>query len=149
MKIKEIIFHLNNVYEGRPWYGKSVVDIITKYYDGDPTVGRILAHMLAWRNFAEQKAGGHSFSIEIDSSADWPDHVPEGKDALSAFKVSNENLIEILTKKEDSWLREKVPDTSYNFQFLLEGIVQHDIYHLGQIAILHKMGTFTRLQHED
>jgi hypothetical protein len=44
-----------------------------------------------------------------------------------------------LKKKEDAFLEEKVDYRNYNFRFLLNGLVQHDIYHLGQIAYVGKM----------
>ncbi len=48
-------------------------------------------------------------------------------------------IIKELKTKEDSSLKEKVDYRSYNFQFLLNGLIEHTIYHLGQIAYIHKL----------
>lgn len=48
-------------------------------------------------------------------------------------------LIDVLQKEKDNRLIEIVPGRKYNFRDLLYGIVQHDIYHIGQIAYLTKL----------
>ena len=35
-------------------------------------------------------------------------------------------------------LRDQVPGKDYDFYFMLHGVVQHELYHAGQIAILKK-----------
>jgi len=47
--------------------------------------------------------------------------------------------VEVLQQQQDSLLIERVPERDYNFRKLLYGIVQHDIYHLGQIAYITKL----------
>ena len=39
----------------------------------------------------------------------------------------------------DERLRDKVPGRDYSFYFLFHGVVQHSLYHGGQIALLKKM----------
>src|ERR1041384_7534740 len=36
------------------------------------------------------------------------------------------------------WKKGMVPGTPYNVYFLLHGVIQHDLYHAGQIALLKK-----------
>lgn len=139
MTIKEIVFHLNNVLEGKPWYGKSIAEILSMTTDLDENMQNIIGHMMAWRTFTLKMIKGENYDIKIDSEDDWPTGrsltIP---DVMQQFKNSNESIIYALKDKKDEWLREKVSDLSYNFQFLLEGIIQHDIYHLGQVALLIK-----------
>jgi nicotinate-nucleotide pyrophosphorylase (carboxylating) len=42
---------------------------------------------------------------------------------------------------EDAYLDKAVPGKNYTFYVLLHGIVQHDLYHAGQIALLKKLAT--------
>ncbi len=142
MKIQEIIFHLRNVLNGRPWYGKSIVEIVSRVKREDERIRQLLGHMLAWRAFTLGKVNGRPFEIEIGSEKDWPSgNLPLVAEALDALKLNTEILVAQICAKDDEWLRGKVEGTEYNFQFLLEGLIQHDIYHLGQIAILQKMTT--------
>jgi len=47
-------------------------------------------------------------------------------------------LIEAVSGFNESQLDETVPGASYSFYNMLHGLVQHDLYHAGQIAILKK-----------
>ena len=139
MKIKEVIFHLNNVFDGKPWYGKSISEILSRIKDPDDEMRKIMAHMLAWREFALLRVKGKDYSIQLDTLEDWPEADDLAVDeVLKRMRAINRELISELSSREDSWLRDRAVSSEYNFQFLLEGIIQHDIYHLGQIAILHK-----------
>ena len=58
---------------------------------------------------------------------------------MAQFKVTHDLIIELLGTKDDKFLSGKVDYREYNFKFLLHGIIQHDIYHIGQIAYLKKL----------
>lgn len=49
-----------------------------------------------------------------------------------------EQLANAITSFEDGRLEEAAPGRQYSFYFLFHGIVQHSLYHAGQIAILKK-----------
>ncbi|MCY7309203.1 MAG: hypothetical protein LH619_00365 [Chitinophagaceae bacterium] len=42
-------------------------------------------------------------------------------------------------KKDDDFLVEPVDYRKYNFRFLLNAMIEHNIYHLGQVAYVNKM----------
>jgi uncharacterized damage-inducible protein DinB len=60
-------------------------------------------------------------------------------EGLKKLAVLHNELVEVLQQQQDSLLTQTVPERTYNFRTLLYGIVQHDIYHLGQIAYLTKL----------
>ena len=59
-------------------------------------------------------------------------------DAAKAEPVYQE-IIALLHTKDDMFLEEKVDYRNYNFRFLINGLIQHNIYHLGQVAYLKKL----------
>ena len=61
------------------------------------------------------------------------------KKGLAEFKAVNKKLISILKKQDDTFLNEKVDYREYDFRYLLNGMIQHHIYHIGQIAYLTKL----------
>ncbi len=61
------------------------------------------------------------------------------ENGLDQFKFIFKRLIILLEKKDDSLLEEKVQLRQFNFRFLLHGLIQHTVYHLGQIAYLNKL----------
>lgn len=151
MTIKEYQKDLTNVFDGSPWYGKSVMKILEKldgkdlnkkFRDGN-NVAQILEHMITWRNWGIQMfKGNFDFWIKVDSNDDWQRETPYNETDLDQLIVklrqNQEELLEVLKSKEDKWLEEKIPERKFTFGEALSGIIQHDIYHLGQIALLTK-----------
>jgi uncharacterized damage-inducible protein DinB len=53
-------------------------------------------------------------------------------------KRTHDMLVKTVAALPESRLREIVPGKKYDFQFMLPGVVQHELYHAGQIAVLKK-----------
>ncbi|MEI2740548.1 MAG: hypothetical protein V9F01_17375 [Chitinophagaceae bacterium] len=58
---------------------------------------------------------------------------------MAEFKAIHKKIVSLLNKKDDDFLLEIVDFRKYNYRFLLNGMIEHNIYHLGQIAYLNKM----------
>lgn len=73
---------------------------------------------------------------------DWPaptaDSAEAWFDSQDKLFEDAEKLAQAIEKFEDAKLRDTVPGRSYDFYYLFQGIVQHSLYHGGQIAILKK-----------
>ena len=73
---------------------------------------------------------------------DFPPASPENNDAWKAavnqLFATNAKLCNAIRSFQDSQLKETVPGRSYDFYYLFHGIVQHGLYHGGQMAILRK-----------
>ncbi len=155
MEIKDILQKLKNAFSGEPWFGDSMLEILGKIdfemanrkaFGDQRSVHRLVLHIISWREFVIQKlAGNDDFEIEMDGEMDWPTKIPPGENGwkltLSKLQESQNHFVQLLENQEDeSILRKKVPGRKYNFEFLLEGVIQHDIYHLGQIGLLKNVG---------
>jgi DinB superfamily len=76
------------------------------------------------------------------AKGDWPALTDTG--AVAWFEAQDrlfknaERLIEAIETFEDAKLQDTVPGREYNFYRMFHGIVQHSLYHGGQIAILKK-----------
>ncbi|WP_224995691.1 DinB family protein [Cesiribacter sp. SM1] len=149
-----LINELKEVFEGEPWYGVSVlgslqavpVEVLNyKPYAAGHSIAVLLKHMLAWRVFVLEKLKENSaYSIEINSSADWDNdfiirNENEWQQLVKALKASQRELIALLQEREEAWLAQQVPGKNYNYRHLLNGMLYHDIYHLGQIRLSWKM----------
>ena len=59
------------------------------------------------------------------------------------YESSLSELIRLIQDKDDDFLSEQYYDAdyenSYHYQFILEGLLHLDIYHLGQIGIIIKL----------
>lgn len=147
MTVNEIIEELGEVFEGSPWYGNSLSAYFQQIHpamlnhshlDGH-SIGQILEHMIVWREFVLDKLDGKLNTMEVGGDLDWAGRVYslEDKNALySRLRSTQKQLLEKLRTKEDNLLTNAVPDKAYTYGYLLKGLVQHDIYHIGQLFLL-------------
>jgi uncharacterized damage-inducible protein DinB len=151
-EIDYFITTLHSILEGQPWYGKPVIKILQeidpaivykKPNENSHSLIELLYHMNTWAEFTLKRL---EKDLEEDLAAfeslDWrpidsKEHTWEK--GVAQFKVTHDLIIEFLETKEDEFLSEIVDYREYNFRFLLHGIIQHDIYHIGQIAYLSKL----------
>ena len=146
-EISAIIENFKAVMQGNPWFGRSVYAVLDdinpaiahKKTRGDAhTIAELLYHMLTWSEFTLARLNGDK-DMDLDTSEelDWREIDPgehTWEQGLTDYKKANQLIIAALQKKDDKFLDSTVDFRSYDFRFLLNGLVQHHIYHLGQIA---------------
>lgn len=157
MEIKEellrIIDLLNDTYESEEaWHGPSVVETLRgvtprlanrRLVPDTHTIAELVYHMTTWRIFTVRKLQGDAqFDINTKEK-NWK--VFANIDALEwetlqmELSLSQEELISALEKRQDdAFLESIVPGRDYSYYTLLHGIVNHDLYHAGQIALINK-----------
>ncbi len=151
-EIQIIINSLENVNTGEPWFGRAGFEILDevnpkisfiKPNGTEHSLAELLYHMITWADFTLKRLEKDKINDLAGAEAlDWRVIDPKihtWKKGLNTFKSIHKNIIALLKKKDDSFLKEKVDYRKYDFQFLLTGLIQHNIYHLGQIAYLKKM----------
>lgn len=151
-EILKIAEQLKETYEGDPWFGKNIKTIFAEAEavnvfqkpNGQHSILELLWHMLTWRDFTLSRMRTHTEkNSAYFEQHDWRelDHNNKGlwHEGLKKFGALHNELLEVLQQQQDRLLIETVPERSYNFRTLLYGIVQHDIYHLGQIAYIIKL----------
>ena len=78
----------------------------------------------------------------VGTAEDWPsvtDASPEAwNSAVKRLFEVKDQLAAAVEHFEDASLTKTVPGRTYDFYYLFHGIVQHSLYHAGQIAILKK-----------
>src|SRR6476469_2043341 len=142
--IERVKNQLAEFYNGRSWVTEN---FRTKVLCLDPanasvkipgynhSVAQLVAHIASWRNFAVQKLTGNSeYDISDNSPEDWPDN--EWKEIRVEFELCHKNLLTAIENFPiDRWTS-TVPGRNYSFLFMINGIVEHDYYHYGQIGAL-------------
>lgn len=150
--INHITARLQAVAEGSPWYGLSVKEAL-EHIDHNQAVTRInlqhniaeiLNHINQWKKFTLEKvAGDNTFDVILNSDQDWKqiDHLTsrEWQALRDLYFETNADLVDAVQQVKKDWLDQIVPGRKYNFSDLFHGIIDHDVYHLGQIIIIHKM----------
>ena len=148
-EIQSITRTLRNVLSGQPWYGKSVYAILEQAGTGDVyhQPGKkchsnieLLYHMITWVQYVlciiKNEGPEKAKAIE---TLNWQTINPTEHDwekGVLQFKSLHNEIIELLDAQDDSFLGQNLEDKKYNFRFLLNGLIQHHIYHAGQIAYI-------------
>lgn len=151
-EMQSIISNLKRVNSDEPWFGRAVYTILDeidpsivhkKPNDNSHSLIELLWHMNTWAEFTLKsidKAGKEN--ISAIEKMDWREIDPTihtWQKGLAEFKKINEQIIALLEKKDDAFLKEMVDQRKYNFRFMLNGLIQHNIYHLGQVAYVKKL----------
>ena len=151
-ELKSLIRELEISLDGQPWYGRSVYEILNEVKDEEafkkPTADAhslidLLYHMLTWASFTLKRIEKDKINdLAAFEKLDWREIDPQihgWEIALTEFIATHQHIIALLQTKDDSFLDEKVDYRDYNFRFLIKGLIQHNIYHLGQVAYLKKI----------
>ena len=95
--------------------------------------------MTSWRKFVIKRLEGDT-TFEITESLNFP-KAGSWEEAMKHLKESQQALVDAVKSFPENRLEELVPNSSHKYTFytLLHGIIQHDVYHLGQIAYIRKM----------
>jgi uncharacterized damage-inducible protein DinB len=147
---------LQRVYSGDAWHGPSAravldgVDVTiatARPIAGAHTICEIVLHMTAWtREVARRLRDGVARNPE---EGDWPPGTAateaEWQAMVAALDAANAALVSAIKNLDDARLREKIGDvrddtlgSGVSRYVTLHGIVQHHVYHAGQIALLKK-----------
>jgi uncharacterized damage-inducible protein DinB len=151
-EIQYIISSLQRTLEGEPWYGRPVMAMLEeidpamaykKLNKNSHSLADLLYHIIAWAEFTlrrleRDQEKDDTYFNEIDWRAIDP-AVHTWQEGIKQFSNLNQQIISILQQKDDNLLKEMVDFREYNFRFLMHGYIQHNIYHIGQIAYLKKL----------
>lgn len=148
-EVQKIISLLNRTFEKNAWYGPSITEVLTgitqdlaqKRLPHTHSIVELVNHMTSWRLFVIKKLEG-DFHFKIDEQSNFPSDT-DWNSSLEKLHTSQRQLLQLLDSFDPVALSEKVPHEGYQYSYftLLHGIIHHDVYHLGQIALIKK--TFT------
>jgi uncharacterized damage-inducible protein DinB len=135
---------LEKSFHGPAWHGPHVMEVLssitaslaTQKVSASHSIIELVMHMTAWRDFVTKRLLGNN-DFEVSEA----ENFPKGTDwaaALNTLQQSQSELLKALNSFPEEKLVKIVPTRTYDFYTLLHGIIQHDIYHLGQIVLLKK-----------
>jgi uncharacterized damage-inducible protein DinB len=129
-----------------PMFGSGVEESLEPILEADyhravghRTIAQLIGHVVAWRrNTALRLRRLPRLKIELNSPEDWPDYSGKTKaEMLAELAETKEQMLVAVAEFDYSTSEEKVhPDYYYLKRHILDGAIQHDIYHLGQINLL-------------
>lgn len=155
-----LIDQLQRAHDGDPWHGSSVMRILEgvtaehaawRPPNGAHSIWELVLHMTGWRNEVADRIRGKPAGDP--EAGDYPavgdPTAARWKAALDAFHAAHRRLVDVARALPEQQLyratndlRDGAGGTGATAYELLHGIVQHDAYHAGQIALLKRVGAF-------
>lgn len=148
-EIERLTNLLRQTFDGNPWFGEP---LLVKLESVDfeqancvpagakKSVAELVMHIISWRIFTIKKLEmNEPFMIEMNSKGDWPDvsvnSASAWKTVLDELISTQKKLLNLTMGLSTDDLDKTVLGKPYTFRYLMEGIIQHDVYHLGQIGL--------------
>jgi uncharacterized damage-inducible protein DinB len=135
---------------GPMWHGPALMDLLgdvsAEQAAGRPvpgvhTIWELVLHITAWTDIVRERMSTAE-PIEASGEQDWPrvgDMSAESwRNAVERLKEAKRMLAEEVRELPDARFEERVPGRDYGLGVMLRGVVEHDTYHGGQIALLKK-----------
>lgn len=149
--ITQYMNHFKAVYNGNPWYGETIASKLdgiddlafVRPLENVHSIAEVVAHMTYWRKSLISRLNkDESFNASVESEDNWRDLLQlrkEGWDKVrSDFETSQDAIVEALSRQPDTILETEYSE-GHTFEYLIQGVIDHDIYHLGQIGLIRKM----------
>ncbi len=149
-EIERIEQQLKLAFEGGAWHGPGVLEtlegVTAKQAAAHPVVGvhsiwELVVHIAAWEDACRRRLAGDR--AELSTAEDWPPIADTSEAAWAITKAAliegHHKLRESIAFLTDARLDEPILQNMPSVYVTIHGVIQHDLYHAGQIAILKKV----------
>ena len=143
---------LKRAFDGDAWHGDSILQILAdvgaaraaaRPITGAHSIWELILHIVAWDGDVLRRTGGVAVTLSDAENFPAVNDASEAawQSAVERMKRTHNELVRAVAAFPDSRLQEQVPGKKqgyYNFYYMFSGVVQHELYHAGQIALLKK-----------
>lgn len=132
------------------WHGPAVVETLAgvgaataaaRPVTGGHSIWEIVRHMTVWIDVPRRRIDGERL-VDLPAELDWPPVTDRSEGAwraaLAALEEAHEALVARVRRLADAQLDDPVAGSDPTVHGMLLGVLQHNAYHAGQIAILRK-----------
>jgi uncharacterized damage-inducible protein DinB len=144
---------LRRAFDGGAWHGDSLFEILKDVTAAQAaarpvanahSIWELVLHIAAWDGAVRRRMTG--VAMKLSGERNFPP-VTETSEAAWAKALEHgrrvhQELVEAVEKFPEKSLKKQVPGKEgahYTFYYMLHGVVQHELYHAGQIALLKKI----------
>ena len=140
---------IQKAFEGEAWHGPSLLEALNgvdahlakrRWVDGLHTIWEIALHTVAWKRAVTNWLEGKEFTVADDENFPPPEQGDdtEWTHVLNELKAAQAELLAVVSRLTNEKLSQSPPGRETVYSDYLFGIVHHDLYHAGQIALLKK-----------
>jgi uncharacterized damage-inducible protein DinB len=144
--IEQILDQLNRAWGGPSWTGVEIRPLLDDLTDEQArmhpipnahSIIELVAHMTTWMDAVAHRLIGNE--RELTTEEDWRDvtQMPFPA-AIDELENAHSRLSDAIARLTVDDLDRMVAGRNYNVYVMLHGVIQHNLYHSGQIAIMKK-----------
>ena len=151
-EVERIADQLRRAHEGEAWHGPALGELLAgvnaaqaaaRPVTAAHSIWEIVRHIGVWEAVGRRRLSGEVIG-DLPPEQDWPAVIEPTETAwlkmLKDLEDGHQQLQKAIALLSDRQLAEPVPVKGYTIYFMLHGLVQHALYHGGQIAVLKKAG---------
>src|SRR5579862_1544113 len=148
-EVERIVDQMDRAFSGDAWHGPSLKVLLEGVSAEQASlhpipqahsIWEITLHIAAWKGIVAQRMRGET--VQVTTERDWPPvweaSEIEWQRTLENLADSHARIRAVAKSLRDEQLAEKSEGSTELRYVLLHGVVQHDLYHAGQIAVLKK-----------
>lgn len=148
-EVERIADQLKLAFSGEAWHGPAVEEILlgvtaeqaaARPFNKAHSIWELVLHIAAWLQACRRRLEGDR--AQLADAEDWPG-VTDTSDkawieANSALALARAELGSAIARLDDEKLNQPIIEGMSSVYVTLHGVIQHTLYHAGQIAILKK-----------
>ena len=140
---------LENSVNGNAWHGPALLEVLegvsaavasARPIAGWKSIWELVLHVIVWEDVALRRLGGDEAAFEIGGPEDWPAPPAAGDDAwratLARVRATTAALAAAIRALPEARLDEPILPNYSTCYHHLHGVVQHNLYHAGEIVVL-------------
>ncbi len=148
-EVERILGELQRAFEGDAWHGPAVLELLTdvtveqaaaRPIAGAHSIWELVLHIAAWESAGRRRLEGDRADLPDEENFPPVNDPSEAawQQTIELLKAGHRRLRDAISRLDESRLDEPVMDGMRSCYITLHGVIQHDLYHAGQIAILKK-----------
>lgn len=148
-EVERIVDQLRRAFAGEAWHGPAVMQILegitTAQAAAHPVAGahsiwEIALHLSAWEGAVRKRLRGER--VQLAAAEDWPAVTDTTEQAWEQARARlgqvHQKLADAVAELDESRLDQPIVAGMSSVYVTLHGVIQHSLYHAGQIALLKK-----------
>jgi len=148
-ELKRIQEQLQRAFAGQAWHGPSLLELLAdvdapkaaaRPIAGAHNIWELVLHIAAWDKAATRRLKGDR--AELTDEENFPPVTETGDEAwhqaIGTLERSHRELHSAIGELEESRLDQPIVSGLTSVYGTLHGVIQHGLYHAGQIALLKK-----------
>lgn len=144
--VARLLGELTEAYHGEPWYGRPLRELVDDFDDatgfvrpiaGGHTPAELVRHIAWWKEVVLRRLDDEPVA---DAAAGdwgaWDDPTPSWHVLVGDLDAVHDRLVGRVARMTAAEMAAPVAGKSHTKAIMVRGVIDHDIYHGGQLAVL-------------